>query len=72
MTISNRLPETDDVTWRATMMLDGGEETLTLDLPAWYNTAEVQEAFIAEANDTYALEYYPQILMLESSLGVFS
>lgn len=70
--ISNRLPDTDTIPWEAVIMCDGEEETFYLDLDPFLDMTEVTEAFINEANDTYALDYYPQILLLRSSLGEFS
>jgi hypothetical protein len=69
MEISNRLPDTDTVEWEGIMMLDGEEETLTLDLPPYLTTEEVQEAFIAEAHNVYWLDAYPLILALTGPGG---
>lgn len=69
--ISNRLPDTDDISWEAVILCDGEEETFYLDLPPYFLTEEVQEAFVKEANDTYSLDFYPQILRLVSRLGEF-
>ena len=70
--ISNRLPDTDDVSWEAIISCDGEEETFYLDLAPYSTMEEVTEAFINEANNTYALDFFPQILLLKSSLGEFS
>ena len=69
MEISNRLPDTDTVSWEAIVMVGTEEETLTLDLPPFLTTEEVQEAFITEANDVYWLDSYPVILQMTGPDG---
>lgn len=64
MEISNRLPDTDNVEWQATVMIGLDEETLTLDLPPWSTAEEVQAAFMAEAQDVYWLDSAPVVLQM--------
>ena len=69
MEISNRLPDVDNVEWQATVMLGLDEETLTLDLPQWSTTEEVQEAFIAEAQNVYWLDSPAVVLEMRGPDG---
>lgn len=69
MEISNRLPDTDNVEWQATLMIGLDEETLTLDLPPFSTTEEVQAAFIAEAYNVYWVDSPPLILEMTGPDG---
>ncbi len=69
MEISNRLPDTDNVEWQATIMIGLDEETLTLDLPPWSTPEEVQTAFMAEAQNVYWLDSPPIVLQMTGPDG---
>ena len=69
MEISNRLPDTDTVSWEAIVMIDTEEETFRLDLPSWLDVSEVQEEFVTAAQDTYWLDSFPVILQMTGPDG---
>lgn len=48
-------------TWHAIVFVDGYETTLVLDVPGWFDSEDIEEAFVREAMDVYAPRKRPVV-----------